>query len=90
MNKRSKNLCYLLTECTSHRRRMDSRIWTRGGKITEESLRGVSENGAVFFQGSLGLVERNDNSEDYCSVSVSVVSVLQWKMQLFTFSYLLT
>lgn len=59
--------------------------------MIEESFCGVWEKGTVFFYSSFEFIERRDNSKGYCSVSVSVVLfVLQWKMQLLSFFYLLT
>lgn len=72
--------CNLKYECTSHRRWMDSRIRTHGGKIIEESLRGVWEKGDFFFLVFLSSL-RGKTIVKIIIVSLSViVFVLQWKM----------
>lgn len=60
--------CNLKYECTSHRRRKDSRTWTRVRKMIKESVCGVGENGAVFPPGLLSSL-RKDNSKGYCCFS---------------------
>lgn len=72
------HLCNLKYECTSHRRKRDSRTWTRVRKMIKESLCGVGENGAVFAPVLLSSF-RGKIIVKVIVVSLSVVLMLQWK-----------